>query len=78
MAALLPSARRYPEGWAVWREEETAEGGYDLTYSAMRRPSGDDIEEYLAPPDTGDGEGGGSGGSFLDGLDKFIKGFQAL
>lgn len=69
--------RLYPDGWAVWREDENVEGGYELAYSAMRRPSGDDIEEYLAPPPT-EGDGGSSGGNPFDGLGKFIKGFQAL
>ena len=67
----------YPGGWAVWREESSAEGGYELVYSSMRRPNPDDIELYLTPP-AADGEEGGPGASPLDGLDKFIKGFQAL
>jgi len=72
--------RRYPEGWAVWRENAEMEGGYALAYSAARRPSGDDVAEYLTPPDDGQAGGSSSGGvgSALDGLGKFIKGFQAL
>jgi len=70
--------RLYPEGWSVWREDENAAdgSGYALAYSAMRRPSGDDVDEYLAGDD--EEEGGGGGGNPLAGLDKFIKGFQAL
>ena len=66
--------RRYPEGWAVWREDTAAEGGYALAFSGARRPSGDDVTDYLAPPD----DGQASGGNMLDGLGQFIKGFQAL
>ena len=68
--------RRYPEGWSVWREDADIEGGYALAYSGARRPSGDDIDEYLTPPESAGAEG--SGGGMLDGLGKFIKGFQAL
>ena len=62
----------------MWCEDAGTEGGYKLTFSGSRRPSGDDIDELLfGDDDGGDGEGGAAG-SPLDGLSKFIKGFQAL
>ena len=66
--------RAYPSGWAVWREEQAAEGGYALAFSGSRRPSGEDIDELLY----GDDSAGGDGAGFGDGLAKFIKGFQAM
>lgn len=67
--------RVYPGGWSVWREEAAAEGGYELVYSASRRPSGDEVDELLEGPDDGSEAGGGSP---FDGLGAFIKGFQAM
>lgn len=69
--------RLYPDGWSVWREEPSEEGGYELMYSSSRRPSGDEIAEIIAPPETDDGADG-SGANALDGLSRFIKGFQAM
>lgn len=63
--------RVYPGGWSVWRENGLAAGGYELTYSSSRRPSGDEVDECLSGPAE---EGGGKG---FD-LGAFIKGFQAL
>ena len=68
--------RVYPEGYSVWREEAEAEGGYDLAYSGARRPSGDELDDILFPEEE-DAEGDGGGDPFA-GLQKFIKGFQAL
>jgi len=68
--------RAYPDGWSVWRQEGSAEGGYELVYSGARRPSGEDIDDYLTPADE-PGENSG-GGNPLDGLSSFIKGFQAM
>jgi len=67
--------RVYPEGYSVWREDAEAEGGYVLTYNAITRPSGDDIEELLIAEDA---DADGEGGDPFDGLAKFIKGFQSL
>ena len=61
--------RAYPGGWSVWRENGLAEGGYELTYSSSRRPSGDEIDELLAGPEE---EAPGFN------LGAFIKGFQAM
>ena len=63
--------RVYPEGWTVWQEDAAAEGGYELKYKSMRRPSGDEIDEHLYGDDD-DGSGSSSG------LGAFIKGFQAM
>ena len=60
----------------MWREEAGAEGGYVLAYSGARRPSGDDLDDLFFPEDE-DAEGGGGGDPFA-GLQKFIKGFQAM
>lgn len=68
--------RTYPDGWSVWRQDVAAEGGYELTYSSSRRPSGEDVDEYLTPPSVPGEEGAGA--NPLDGLASFIKGFQAL
>jgi len=68
--------RTYPDGWSVWRQDVAAEGGYELTYSSNRRPSGEDVDEYLTPPSVPGEEGAGA--NPLDGLASFIKGFQAL
>ena len=69
--------RTYPSPWAVWREDAVAAdgSGYTLSYSKLRRPSGDDIDEILAYEEE---DGGAEGGNPLDGLGKFIKGFQAM
>ena len=66
----------YPEPYSVWREEAGAEGGYALSYTGVRRPSGDELDELLFPDDD-DADGGGGGDPFA-GLQKFIKGFQAI
>ena len=71
------SYRVYPDGWSVWREDEAAEGGYALAYSSMRRPSGDEIDDLIYVDGDDDGEGG-DGPGMMDGLGKFIKGFQAM
>ena len=65
--------RVYPGGWSVWREDTASEGGYTLAFSGSRRPSGDEVDELIYA----DGDEGG-GGSPMDGLASFIKGFQAL
>ena len=75
----FPRAR--PSGRAMsalerLREEAEAEGGYDLAYSGARRPSGDELDDILFPEEE-DAEGDGGGDPFA-GLQKFIKGFQAL
>jgi len=69
--------RVYPEGWTIWAEKPEAEGGYELAYKSSRRPSGDEIDEYLFAA-FDDGEEGAGGGNPLDGLGAFIKGFQAM
>ena len=69
--------RAFPDGWSVWREDAAAEGGYELVYSGSRRPSGDDVNEYLYPDDE-DGADGSNAPGVMDGLGKFIKGFQAM
>ena len=61
----------------MWREDEAAEGGYALAYSSMRRPSGDEIDDLIYVDGDDDGEGG-DGPGMMDGLGKFIKGFQAM
>ena len=68
--------RVYPGPYSVWREEAEQEGGYVLSYSGVRRPSGDDLDDLLFPEDD-DADGGGGGDPF-GGLQKFIKGFQAI
>jgi len=68
--------RVYPEGWTIWAEQPNADGGYELAYKSARRPSGEQIDEYLYVA-LDDAESG-SGGSPLDGLGAFIKGFQAM
>jgi|MDSY01.2.fsa_nt_gb hypothetical protein len=68
--------RVYPEPYSVWREDAEQEGGYVLSYSGVRRPSGDELDDLLFPED--DDEDGGGGGDPFAGLQKFIKGFQAI
>jgi len=60
----------------IWAEQPNADGGYELAYKSARRPSGEQIDEYLYVA-LDDAESG-SGGSPLDGLGAFIKGFQAM
>ena len=67
--------RVHPGGWSVWREAAAAPGGYELTYSSSRRPAGEQVDELLAGEEE---EADGGGGSMLDGLGAFIKGFQAM
>lgn len=67
--------RVYPEQYSVWREDSEQEGGYTLSYSGVRRPSGDELDDLLFPDDGDDGEGSGNP---LAGLQSFIKGFQAM
>ena len=79
VAVLLADAgalyRVYPEPYSVWREDSEQEGGYMLSYSGVRRPSGDELDDLLFPDDGDDGEGSGNP---LAGLQSFIKGFQAM
>ena len=63
--------RVYPEPYSVWREEAEAEGGYALSYSGVRRPSGDELDDLLFPEDE-DTDGSGGGDPFA-GLQKFIN-----
>ena len=58
----------------MWREDPSAEGGYVAAYAGNARPSGDEIDELLAPPE----DPSAGGGDALSGLGKFIKGFQAM
>jgi hypothetical protein len=68
--------RVYPGGWSLWREAPGTESGYELAYSSSRRPSGEQMDEILFADDGA--PDGPDGGSPLDGLAKFIKGFQAM
>ena len=54
----------------MWREDSNADGGYALTYSSSRRPSGDEVGELLAGPEE-------EGGAAFN-LGAFIKNFQAM
>jgi len=67
--------RVYPDAYTVWREEETAPGGYELLYRGMTRPSGDEVDDLIYA-DTDDAEAAGQG--FMAGFSKFVKGFQAM
>ena len=67
--------RLYPGDYTVWREEPKAEGGYVASYAGYRRPTGDELDDLLAPPAV---EGEAAQVNLLGGLGKFIKGFQAM
>ena len=66
--------RVYPGGWSIWRENNLATGGYELTYSSSRRPVGEEVDEFLSDPNDVDG----SAGSPLGNIGAFIKNFQAM
>ena len=61
----------------MWREDESAPGGYELVYSRQKRPSGEDIPDILAEGMDGDDDDP-SGGGMLDKFASFVKGFQAM
>jgi len=67
----------YPGAWSGWRENESAEGGYELVYSRQKRPSGDELTDILSEEE-GDEDGPSSGPSFGDKFASFVKGFQAM
>lgn len=71
----LPGAaltRVYPENYAVWQEDPSADGGFRLVRDDARRPSETGIMEELAGDDQGSGPG------FLKEVKGFIKGLQSL
>jgi len=64
--------RVYPENYAVWQEDPSAEGGFRFVRDDPRRPSDFEIFEELAGDDDQSGLG------FIKEISSFIKGLQRL
>ncbi len=69
--------RAYPSGWSVWRDDAASAAGggsgYSLAWVGAKRPAGEQLDEILYPQADEP-----AGGGMLDGLSKFMKGFQAM
>ena len=62
----------------MWRDDaadaSAGGSGYSLAWVGAKRPAGEQLDEILYPAQADEVAGGG----MLDGLSKFMKGFQAM
>lgn len=72
-------ARAYPKAYTVHQADESAPGGYKLLATSSKLPDGETLDDiYEDNNGGGNDRDGGSGNGFLDGFNKFVKGFQSI
>jgi hypothetical protein len=72
-------ARSYPNAYSVLQADDGAPGGYRLLTTSAKLPDGETLEDiYEQNNGGGNDRDGGSGNGFLDGFNKFVKGFQSI
>ena len=68
--------RAYPRAYSVHQADADAPGGYKLLTTTAKLPDGETLEDIYESFNGGGEAGGGNG--FMDGFNKFVKGFQSI